>query len=321
MADIGHWQKMRVTRIPAVELGDTDVTHWRQIQQSCIHFESPYLSPEFTLLAAQARKNVYVSILESDQGTAGYFSFEDFEGQGVPTGNMLSDCQGVVIAQGEGREWCPADLIRQSRLAQWTFTNLIATQEPFRPYHRRVAPSHVICLRNGFSGYLAGKGSQTARKSLARERRACRNIGPLRYEFHVQDSSVLNALLSCKSSRYKVTGHPDIFERNWTRDLLERIHATQKQAFAGILSVLYAGDTAIAWHLGMRSHSVLHYWFPCYSPDFAPYSPGLLLLFRILQSASDLGLRAVELGKGTEEYKLRFANSATLVAEGVVHPT
>jgi CelD/BcsL family acetyltransferase involved in cellulose biosynthesis len=46
--------------------------------------------------------------------------------------------------------------------------------------------------------------------------------------------------------------------------LLERLLAARGEAFVGKLLALYAGDQLIAIELAMRSHGVLHGWFPAY---------------------------------------------------------
>jgi CelD/BcsL family acetyltransferase involved in cellulose biosynthesis len=182
-------------------------------------------------------------------------------------------------------------------------------------------PARSILLEHGFADFLQALkqgGSHSFHKWVASKRRACRDLGPLRFEYHVSDRRELEALLHCKSAQYKRTGATDIFERGWTRDLLARIHAWQTEVFAGVLSVLYAGDQAIAWHLGMRSRSVLHYWFPAYRLEFSSYSPGFILLFDLIERAAERGLRKLDLGAGEEPYKVRLATSSIAVARGVI---
>jgi CelD/BcsL family acetyltransferase involved in cellulose biosynthesis len=71
-----------------------------------------------------------------------------------------------------------------------------------------------------------------------------------------------------------------------------------------------------AAHLGMRSASVWNYWFPCFNRQFAAFSPGLILLAKIVTSAADVGIRIVELGAGDALYKDRFANTSRTLACG-----
>jgi CelD/BcsL family acetyltransferase involved in cellulose biosynthesis len=85
-----------------------------------------------------------------------------------------------------------------------------------------------------------------------------------------------------------------------------------------MLSLLYAGKQLVAGHLGMRSRTVWHYWFPAYDRQFAKFSPGLILLLKMAQEAEELGLRCIDLGTGLTLYKRRLMNAAVSVAEGSV---
>ena len=58
--------------------------------------------------------------------------------------------------------------------------------------------------------------------------------------------------------------------------------------------------------------------FPAYDPKFATYSPGLVLLAKVVEEAPLLGLHVIDLGKGAEGYKGRFANASIPLAEGSV---
>lgn len=89
-----------------------------------------------------------------------------------------------------------------------------------------------------------------------------------------------------------------------------------RRLFDGPLAALYAGSTLVAVHLGLRSGRVLHYWFPAYNTEFATYSPGMLLLVRLLETAQGEGVARVDLGRGDEAYKLRLMNGVATVREG-----
>jgi CelD/BcsL family acetyltransferase involved in cellulose biosynthesis len=143
-------------------------------------------------------------------------------------------------------------------------------------------------------------------------------VGPLRFEAHSADPRCLAQVLAWKSDQYRRSGWPDLFAADWGRVLVEQIHGIQKPGFAGMLSLLYAGPFLVAGHMGMRSRTVWHYWFPAYDRRFAKYSPGLLLLLKMAQQAQDIGLRSIDVGTGLSLYKKRLMNVAVEVAEGSV---
>src|SRR4030095_7972739 len=68
----------------------------------------------------------------------------------------------------------------------------------------------------------------------------------------------------------------------------------------------------------MHSRFIWHYWFPAYDPQFARYSPGLILLLKMAEHAPHIGLRTIDLGTGLTLYKRRLMNASISVAEGSV---
>ena len=83
-----------------------------------------------------------------------------------------------------------------------------------------------------------------------------------------------------------------------------------------MLSSLYAGDKLVALHLGMRSGTTFHYWFPAYNPQYSKYSPGFMLLMHLIQESAEKGIRMIDLGAGDEQYKLWIRNDTVLIGRG-----
>ena len=100
-------------------------------------------------------------------------------------------------------------------------------------------------------------------------------------------------------------------------DLLRRPAASPLRAQ---LSSLFFGDRRVAVHLGLRTATTLHYWFPAYDAAVQELSPGNLLLYRMAEEAAREGVRQIHLGAGDYRYKQEFANcsmpllSTTLMA-------
>jgi CelD/BcsL family acetyltransferase involved in cellulose biosynthesis len=227
----------------------------------------------------------------------------------------LSDYHGVVIQRET--VWSARELVRQCGLGSYECDFLIAPQAPFLQYHTAVWKSRIIDLRDGYAQYCKDRTRLMA--ELRRdERQLVKDLGPVRMDVSALDPSGLRKLIQLKREQYARTGVPDPLEREPVRRFLERIHGTQGPNFAGTLTMLYAGDTLVAAHFGMRSREYWQGWFPAYVPSYARYSPGLLLWGRMCQTAGELGMRAVDLGYGDEPYKLRLANHSAPVVGGTV---
>jgi CelD/BcsL family acetyltransferase involved in cellulose biosynthesis len=311
---------MKITVAAPSDLTAEHLSRWREIQDSRPELASPYFSPEFAANVAEVRNDVAVGILEDDTGIKGFFPHQhERSGVGRPVGGALADFQGLII--DEDCEFSPLELIRGCGLRVWQFDHLLASQRQLRPFHESVDESPVMDLSNGFEEYASERrraGSEQIKKLGTLRRKLEREVGPLRQDIHSSDTAIFSQLLEWKSRQYSSSNLIDIFSFRWITDLLERIRSYDSPDFGGLLSVLYAGDKRIAVHLGMRSKTVLHYWFPAYDQEFSKFSPGLLLLIEVATASGELGVRRIDLGKGSEQYKQRLKSYSVDLAVGRV---
>ena len=308
------------------DLTPAEIAAWRRFQASDPDLDSPYLTPEFVRLAAALRRGVTVAIAEADGQPSAFLPFERRGGVGRPVAGAVNDCQAVVAAPGW--RWDPRKLLRAGGLGMLDFTGLRASQRPLAPFHRAVVPSPIVDLSRGYAAYveerraaasqMAGGMSGLPHHAPARAKQAERQLGPLRFTLHDPDPAMLRRVLAWKSEQYRRSGIPDAFAWPWVVTLLERIQATQAPGFAGVLSTLHAGDRLIAAHMGMRSATTLHYWFPTYDTEVAKVSPGLLLFAAMGREVARQGILRIELGPGDEPYKRLLANGAIPMALGFI---
>jgi CelD/BcsL family acetyltransferase involved in cellulose biosynthesis len=190
-----------------------------------------------------------------------------------------------------------------------------------QPYFRAVADSPYVDLRGGYEGFV--KSCRRSRADLIRSlsrkvRKLEREVGPVRFEAHVDDRHALDLLYQWKAAQRQRTGTFDVLGLPWLRQMLDRILESRTETFAGTLSVVYAGHQVAAVHLGMRSDTIWHYWFAAFNRNLQRYSPGLIGLNEMIKSAPSLGIHTLTLGVGDEPYKLRFATGSTQLASGSV---
>ncbi len=287
---------------------------------SRLPIDSPYFQPEFTEAVAAVRDDVEVAVLDHGSQTVGFFPFQRGRmNVGMPVGGKLSDFQAVIAEPDSG--WNAAELVRGCRLASWQFDHLLAEQPSFLPYHNGVEPSPYIDLSCGLETYYARRrelGSELISQIQRKARKIQREVGPLRFVLHEPTASALQMLFHWKKEQHSETGVVDIFQYGWVVALLDRIRETQSPGFSGVLSTLYAGDELVAVHLGMRTRTVLHWWFPTYNREFSKYSPGLILLLHLAQAAASEGVQRIDLGKGPERYKYSLNSGSIAVAHGAV---
>ena len=196
-----------------------------------------------------------VALIQNAGVVAGFFPFQRTRlGFGYPVGGGRSNYQGAVV--DPGLEWDARGLIRACRLRAYSFHHLLASQEPFQPYHALSSPSSVIDVSGGYEAFLAGRraaGSEIVAQTERKARKLEREVGPVRFEPNLSDRAVLRLLMRWKSYQYMRTGVVDQFAIAWNVALIEHIHRTTGADFAGMLSVLRAGDRVAAVAFGVRS--------------------------------------------------------------------
>ncbi|WP_323843797.1 GNAT family N-acetyltransferase [Microbulbifer magnicolonia] len=309
---------MKFSLIEAAELDAQHRAAWLALQRANPALQSPYFCPEFTLAAAAVRNDVQIAVLEEAGAIVGFFPFQRGPfGAGRPVGGGLSDYHGVVAAPETG--WDVVELLRACGLAYWEFDHLVTEQAAFGDYHARWAVSPALDLSAGFSAYRERRRAAGAGRIVQLERKArklAREVGPLKFVAHSLERDLLERIFQWKAEQCRRSGVVDFFAQDWTRALVQRIWATNDMHFAGVLSALYAGDQLVAAHMGMRSESVWHWWFPGYDRNFSQYSPGGVLLLKVAEQAALQGLQQLDLGKGDDPYKDSFADCAVPLAEG-----
>ena len=311
---------MRTTVVPGREVGGTIEAAWRAAVAGRPELSSPYFDIEYLRCIASVRDDVFVEVVEDAGQVIALLPFQRRAGRiGGPVGGPMSDFQGLLSVAGGEVE--PSWLVRQAGLLLLQFDHWVAEQPEFTAHRTALAPSATIDLEGGIERYLARRsdmGRQTAARLRHKARRLARGLGPLRFEWRVRDPEVLDRVLAWKTEQSRRTGSAELFTRPWARAALEAIHAADSPSFGGVLSALWAGDRLVAGHMGMRSRTVLHYWFPAYDRAYSEYSAGLLLRWEIMQGAEAQGVLRIDLGKGEQPYKERMKTHDVLVAEGRV---
>jgi CelD/BcsL family acetyltransferase involved in cellulose biosynthesis len=150
------------------------------------------------------------------------------------------------------------------------------------------------------------------------KRRRLERRASIRVVIDERDPVALQKLYRLKSDQFRATGALDALAIPWVAETLERLAGTRTEHFAGIVSTLYADDELIAVHLGLRHRSTFHYWFPAYDPEWSRYSPGSVLLLAMCEAMASQGVRTIDLGKGQEGYKVRFAGADYPVGNGSI---
>jgi CelD/BcsL family acetyltransferase involved in cellulose biosynthesis len=294
---------------------------------------SPFFRPELHALIDAARAGVVVpagapagsagvpiEVVVAQDGAGAPLAVLPFERDpqrprhGWPAGRWLADYQGVVAAPGVSVDIVA--MVKAAGLDAWQFDHVPVDQLELQPWRTGTGPSRQIDLRAGVGD--AATSRPILRDAANARRRLHREVGAVRVDAHTDDPTVLAALLEWKSAQYRRTAVRDIFAVDWCRAAITSLASTDRPAFAGRLSALWAGEHLVSVHLGPCSYGRWHWFLPAYDPAFGRYSPGTVLLADLVGRSDDLGISIIDLGKGDEPYKRRFANAEVTVASGTV---
>ena len=304
---------MNIRLISGRSLTPALIEKWSAIRQSNPTLKSPFFSPFFTQILASSYGNIYVGMLEDNSEAKGFFPF-CLNRFAIAKELPISDHHGIIIDRGINPN--VQELLRGCNLRGWDFEHLTLEQvKPKEIRYFKKLNSPIIDISSGYRGYLTfmqRKKPKLMRNLERQSEKLASEFGSLRFEDNVQEESILETLFNWKEKKYLNGSKID----PRTKKALKNILSVQKSEFKGILSTLYAGKELIAIHMGMASSHVLHYWFPAYNERFSKYSPGMLLLFKMVESAANMRVKLVDLGIGGEEYKKRLANSSIPIAKG-----
>lgn len=309
---------MKISPARAAELSATDWTRWAELTTEH-RLDSPYFTPSYLQTVAAARPMTEIAIIEDGARIAGYFPYERHPfGIGKPVAGHLSDFQALIAAPALDLD--ASALLRACRLNAFDFDHQLAGQVMFESFARVRTDSPFVDLSAGADAYLSNRretGSQNIPQIRRKERRLAEALGPLRFEARTVSRDVFDQTLAWKREQYRRTGVRDVIASDaWVTDVLARVRACDAPDCAGMVSALYAGDRLVAAHIGMRSATVWHYWFPAYDPAHAACSPGSILLLRMIEHAPAIGISRIDLGKGEARYKRQFMNGSLPLIEG-----
>jgi CelD/BcsL family acetyltransferase involved in cellulose biosynthesis len=113
--------------------------------------------------------------------------------------------------------------------------------------------------------------------------------------------------------RRQLADEPEAAERHervfapFARDIFagERVGSARTH-----VSVLEAGGTILAAHLGFVDAERFYYWVPAYNPDFQADSPGQLLIYELVRRAVDARVPVFDMLRGDYRYKWRLTDKA-----------
>ncbi len=317
---------MKVSMISPTEIDQNLLEKWRALQLTSQTLDRPFYHPTFAKAIGMVRENARVAVIESDGDVVGFFPHE-ITGNAIVSniGLGLNDYHGLIANLKSDMD--VHEVLTQLGGRYWHFDHAPAEQASLCQYMHLRSVSPYMEIQGGladFHGRLAAFQSTKKPGVIASMRKAenrlQRDRGPLRFVWNERSPGVMEKLMAWKSNQWLRTAGQshDAFARSWVKSLLWNTHELEGQAFCGQLSSLYAGDTLVAAHFGFRASAVLHGSFASYDPELSYYMPGSLLIHKFAAHGHENGVSLFDMGRGTQDYKMRFATGFVDMGEGAV---
>lgn len=241
-------------------------------------------------------------------------------------GHRKSSYLGVVSADGEQQAILEAlmrSLARSGRAALLHLTDLNSSAPTFKALARSVSsvssgvnvfPLYACpyaALSEDWDSFFQGLMGRKHRAQMRAAERRLASLGELRLRLITdsQDiSSLLPSLQSIHRARFEGSYNPSLEGRHG--EFMGRI----VRLMAGdnlVLASLELDGGPVAFLLGIRMGGALIDYIPAFDPALERYSPGHVLIMRLLQWMASHGYRVLDFSKGDEAYKRRWSNGET----------
>ncbi len=306
--------------VPFEKLSERDSLKWEQLRSSQREFQTPFFSFAFARAVQAARGDVLVALLKWRGETVGYFPHHLVGANVYPVGRKFNDAHGVIAEPGIEFTW--SELLSAVNAKGFEFHSLVGVDR------KRMSPDSFAGTVGSFLTSL-GDDSKAALRRIEQEhrtmfkqgqktRKLAREVGELRLEVDCKSPVQLAAAIERKRDHYRRTNILDLFSTPWTRELIRALSENSNDEAHVMLTLLWAGETVVASHVGFREGDLLHYWFPAYDIQYSKYSPGTALFIELVRNASEHGIRAIDMGFGEQPYKRKQTDIQTDVAFGYV---
>lgn len=279
----------------------------------------PMMGTQFARLASDVRPDARLVVAEAAGApVAAWPLLARPGGWARPIGGPFSDWHGPAIAPGAGIT-APQLLDGADIGGMTVFGYAPVPGEPL------VAGERVGAnLTHIDSDYPTWMESQRAMhpKHFKKMRRMSRNLSRDFSEvvMEVDDTSdaAFDTIIALKRDQFARTGRHDVLATPWAQRFLDALRHHDTPGLHMRTATLHADGQFAAGEIALCSETVVHGWLTAFSPDFAGYSPGYLVVEAILESMPERGQTLYDAGCDLDYYKKYYANLMAPLDRGVL---
>ncbi|WP_310213571.1 GNAT family N-acetyltransferase [Caulobacter sp. BE264] len=300
-------------------LSASDVALWWRLAASEDGFGNPLLGPDFAQAVGKVREDARVAVVRRGGETLGFLPFHRRPGGlARPIGSPLSDYHGLVSRAEAGLRI--ADVLRAAEVSVFRYSGLIDPHAVFPVSSETDRTAYLIDLSGTTAdAYLEAVRAESPKKIKNYRRldnKLDREVGEVRLVAGDMSRDAFNLLIDWKRDQLARTGGHDFLRADWTRELMADLFTARDGAMRGLMINLYAGDTLVGGHFGVRQGATYHPWIASTNPEMAAWSPGQIFFLRAIAAMPELGLTRYDLGPGHDHYKRAYGLSTIQIGEG-----
>lgn len=304
-------QKYRSKTISPRDLSPEDVLAWNALRAAHSDYNSPLLSPEFAQICGANRSDARVTLIHDEAGLAcafAYFLRPDRLGRSI--GAPFCDYSGPVLRSDV--ELSLVEIVDAAGLSAWRTVSLVDPWERFVAERSNEQSTMLITMEGDPVAFLEQQRTKHPKrfKNFRRlDSQALRDGHDFQFKWGPIEPALKAELFRYKSDQYLASGLVDLTQAQLSRGILDAVAESPN----GFCVSLWSGDVFVSAHFGFRLGDAFHPWIAAYNPDFAHYSPGNLLLKRIVEHMSEMGLSEYDLAEGHDHYKKYYINAGRTV--------
>lgn len=283
-------------------------------------YRNPFFRPEFIQIMCKVRQDVHLFWAQDDKGLTFYWAMHlNKFGHARGIGGPFSDRNGPVIRKGF--KFDLTRFLESACIKKFTTNGFVAGSDTET---QNLAPilNNEACINKPYDLFYEEIRSQHAslHKKLRRlQRKLESEHEAVTFTFDDASPEAMQWLMNTKSLQYKETGRHDVLGPQWVQNMFTSLKNYNSPDFKFCVSTLKTKNEFIAAEINLRSRSTLHGWIVGYNPEYKAYSPGYLIIMKILSEFNKQGLTYYDFGPGSEDYKKYFVNLRTPLNMGTLY--
>ena len=295
------------------ELNNVDKDNWNEIKRSNTDFSSAFCSYEFCEAVDKVYGSVMIAKICVNLQCVGYFPFQyknklnKILGRANKLGEIMADYFSLIFKNDVSLNF--RSLMQCAKINSMSYDHLpsfVSRSVDLNDYNVSFGLKIEIPDDGNYMQLLKEYNKEFHKKVTKRIRQLEVDFGELKFTFDESSTQMLTNVIDAKIDQYDISGKSNIFSNASRSGLLHQLHKTRSENCSGILSTLYAGDTWVASHFGLKSSNTLHFWFPVYNKQVLKYGPGHILRFFMIDNAKSNNIAFFDFGEGENMHKKEY---------------